>query len=122
MSTRSLCAYPVLIGVAVLLYAASVYAAGDSAREAPSDDATPENSAALDPITIEGEGEPTLDQLQRKFGDALPKPKSGITERRLNDGTLEVNTRFGRFCQRPMPAYLGSGLGGDVNLLAPCAA
>ena len=80
----------------------------------------------LEPVIIEGDGpnaEPTLDQLQRKLGDALARqPGSGLNERRLNDGVLEVTTRFGRFCTRPMPSYLSSGVGGDIGLLAPCAA
>lgn len=118
---------PSLAGAALFCFChAAGVAAGDStdnARSTPSSD-TAEAATSLEPIIIEGEGgELTPEQLRRKFGDALSQPsKPALQERRLDGGGLEVTTRFGRFCTRPMPAYLSSGLGGDIALLAPCAA
>lgn len=78
-----------------------------------------------EPIVIEGEGlapEPTLDQLMRKFREALSQPPSYvISERQLAGGLMEIRTRFGRFCVRPVPPQVQSGLGGDIALAAPCA-
>jgi hypothetical protein len=115
----------------VLCFAACISAAEDSANRSAADGSLSESlspseagAAAqipVEPIVIEGDGaEPTLDQLMRKFGEALAQPPS-LNERRLSGGVLEVTTRFGRFCTQPMPAYLSSGLGGDLTLLAPCA-
>jgi hypothetical protein len=78
-----------------------------------------------EPIVIESDTltpEPTQDQLMRKFRDALGQPPSFIvSERQLAGGVLEVTTRFGRLCARPLPGQLHSGLGGDVTLASPCA-
>ena len=77
-----------------------------------------------EPIVIEGEGlapEPTLDQLMQKFREALSQPPSYvISERQLAGGLMEIRTRFGRFCVRPVPPQVQSGLGGDTALVAPC--
>ena len=78
-----------------------------------------------EPIVIEGEGiapEPTLDQLMQKFREALSQPPTYvISERQLAGGLMEIRTRFGRFCVRPVPPQVQSGLGGDISLAAPCA-
>lgn len=78
-----------------------------------------------EPIVIESEGlapEPTLDQLMQKFREALSQPPSYvISERQLAGGLMEIRTRFGRFCVRPVPPQVQSGLGGDIALAAPCA-
>jgi hypothetical protein len=96
----------------------------EAAPAAPGDGSVLE--IPLDPIVIESdllEPEPTLDQLLRKFRETLTKPPSFIlSERQYAGGTLEVTTRWGRFCARPVPAFAQSGLGGDVTLAAPCAA
>jgi hypothetical protein len=124
-----------LAAATVFCFAACVAAAEDSAGSSPADDSTREapspghagagDETPLEPIVIEGDGpnaEPTHDQLMRKLGKALAQPPSStLSERRLDGGVLEVTTRFGRFCARPMPAYLSSGIGGDIALLAPCA-
>jgi hypothetical protein len=79
----------------------------------------------LEPIVIESDmpnPEPTLDQLMQKFRALLAEPPSFIvSERQFSDGALEVITRFGRFCARPLPGSLHSGLGGDITLASPCA-
>jgi hypothetical protein len=78
-----------------------------------------------EPIVIEGEPiapEPTLDQLMQKFREALSQPPSYVvSERQLAGGLMEIRTRFGRFCVRPVPPQVQSGLGGDISLAAPCA-
>ena len=77
------------------------------------------------PVTIEGELphlEPTPEELIRHFRESLSAPPSFLSsERRLADGTIEVTTRFGRFCAPMLPAQSISGVGGDVRLIAPCA-
>ena len=79
----------------------------------------------VEPIVIESDEltpEPTQDQLMQKFRDALGQPPSYIvSERQLASGVLEVTTRLGRLCVRPLPGQLRSGLGGDITLAAPCA-
>jgi hypothetical protein len=79
----------------------------------------------VEPIVIESDAltpEPTQDQLMQKFRNTLAQPSALIVaERRLSDGTLELTTRLGHFCARPLPAHLESGLGGDITLAAPCA-
>ena len=78
-----------------------------------------------EPIVIEGEApapDLTLDQLMQKFREALSQPPSYvISERQLAGGLMEIRTRFGRFCVRPVPPQVQSGLGGDIALVAPCA-
>ena len=77
-----------------------------------------------EPVVIEGgelAPEPTLDQLMQKFREALSQPPSYvISERQLAGGLMEIRTRFGRFCVRPVPSQVQSGLGGDIALAAPC--
>jgi len=51
----------------------------------------------------------------------LQAPPSFLSsERRLVDGTIEVTTRFGRFCAPSLPVQFLSGVGGDVRLAAHC--
>ena len=80
---------------------------------------------SLAPIAIEGERlypEPTLDDSKRKFRDALGPPPSLIaSERQSTDGAIELTTRFGRFCAKPLPEYLQSRIGGNITLAARCA-
>jgi hypothetical protein len=80
---------------------------------------------SLAPITIEGERlypAPALDNSARKFRDALgPPPILIASERQLTDGAMELTTRFGRFCAKPLPGYLQSNIGGNITLAARCA-
>jgi hypothetical protein len=65
--------------------------------------------------------EATREQLMQKFRDALAQPPAWIiAEHRLSDGTLEVTTRLGHFCAKPLLGHVESGLGGDITLAAPC--
>jgi len=79
----------------------------------------------LPEIVVEGERlypEPTLDSSKRKFRDALgPPPILIASERQFTDGTVELTTRFGRFCAKPLPGYLQSRVGGNITLVARCA-
>jgi hypothetical protein len=79
----------------------------------------------LPPLVIEAQPtnpDPTQDQLMQKFRDALAQPPTLIVaEHRFSDGTLEVTTRLGRFCGKPLLPHVESGLGGDITLAAPCA-
>jgi len=95
--------------------------------------ATNRNTSVVDlslaPITIEGERlypEPTLDESRRKFRDALGTPPIFIAserdEREFTDGSMELTTRFGRFCAKPLPGYLQPRIGGNITLAARCAA
>ena len=70
------------------------------------------------PIVIEGE-ELRPDDSMRQFRDALRRP-DGASERRLADGTVELVTRFGRFCVKPLPSSLQPQIGGEVTLAARC--
>lgn len=87
-----------------------------------------DNSVAdtwLAPITIEGERlypDPTLDDSMRRFRDALgTRPPLILSERQFTDGAMELTTRFGRFCARPLPGYVQPGIGGNITLAARCA-
>ena len=71
------------------------------------------------PIVIQGE-ELGSDDSMRKFRDTL-QPPAGVSERRLSDGTVELVTRFGRFCVKPLPPSLQPRIGGDVTLAARCS-
>ena len=76
------------------------------------------------PISIESDqpaAPPTREELKRKFHDALKLRSSAPEERRLADGTLEITTRLGHFCAKPLPAQAESGVGGNIRLAAPCA-
>jgi hypothetical protein len=79
----------------------------------------------LPPIVVVGEPldlHPTQDQLMRNFRAALGQPPTlVVTEHQFADGSLQMTTRFGRFCAGPPQGYLQSGLGGDIRLAAPCA-
>jgi hypothetical protein len=79
----------------------------------------------LAPLVIEGQAtslDPTQDQLMQKFRDALAQPSTlTVAAHGFSDGTLELTTRLGRFCSKPLPAHVESGLGGDITLAAPCA-
>jgi hypothetical protein len=85
------------------------------------------NSTVVDtsvaPITIEGERlYPDPDNFERKFRDALgPPPILIATERQFTDGAMELTTRFGHFCAKPLPGYLQSNIGGSNTLVARCA-
>ena len=80
---------------------------------------------SLAPIVIEGERlylDPILDDSKRKFRDALgPPPILIASERQFTDGAMELTTRYGRFCAKPLPGYLQSRIGGDITLAARCA-
>ena len=105
----------------------------DTRRSAPSAAATPSGAAPepetpvlevpAPPVVIEGELphlEPTPEDLIQHLRDSLKAPPSFLSsERRLADGTIEVTTRFGRFCSPPVPGQRISGVGGDVRLVAP---
>lgn len=111
--------------LAALCLTASLASAEVISVDANSDQAQIE--IPLDPIVIESEAlapEPTLDQLFQNFRDVLGQPPSLLSsERRSNDGTLEVTTRLGRLCAKPLPgSTVRSGLGGDITLAAPCPA
>ena len=86
--------------------------------------AAPVLDAPAPPVVIEGEGappEPTPDELIQRFRESLQAPPSFLSsERRLADGTIEVTTRFGRFCAPSLPVQFLSGVGGDVRLAAHC--
>ena len=76
------------------------------------------------PISIESEqpaAPPTQKELTRRFHDALKPLSHAPEERRLADGTLEITTRLGHFCAKPLPAQVESGVGGNIRLAAPCA-
>jgi hypothetical protein len=89
------------------------------------DEAQSSAEIRLAPLVIEGQAtnpDPTQDQLVQKFRDALAQPSTLIVaEHRFSDGTLELTTRLGRFCGKPVPAHPESGVGGDITLAAPCA-
>ena len=94
---------------------------------APDLDGRPDKSvleAPAPPVVIEGEApplEPTPDELIQRFRESLQAPPSfQSSERRLTDGTIEVTTRFGRFCAPSLPVQFLSGVGGDVRLAAHC--
>jgi len=70
------------------------------------------------PIVIQGE-EPRPDDSTRKFRDTLA-PSAGVREHRLADGTVELITRFGRFCVKPSPLDLQPHIGGELTLVARC--
>ena len=86
--------------------------------------AAPVLEAPTPPVVIEGEGpphEPTPDELIQRFRESLQAPPSFLSsERRLADGTIEVTTRFGRFCAPSLPVQFLSDVGGDVRLAAHC--
>ena len=86
--------------------------------------AAPVLEAPTPPVVIEGEGappEPTPDELIQRFRESLQAPPSFLSsERRLADGTIEVTTRFGRFCAPSLPVQFLSSVGGDVRLAAHC--
>jgi hypothetical protein len=79
----------------------------------------------LPPLVIEGQAthpDPTEEQLMQKFRQALGQPAPLIVaEHRFSDGTLELTTRLGHFCGKPLPPHLESALGGYITLAAPCA-
>ena len=79
----------------------------------------------LPPIVIESapaSPDLTLDQLMQKFREELGSPPAlTISEHQFYNGPLEIITRFGRLCAEPPLAHLESGLGGQINLAAPCA-
>ena len=70
------------------------------------------------PIVIQGE-ELRPDDSMRQFRDTLA-PSAGASERRPADGSVELVTRFGRFCLKPLPPYLQPRIGGEVTLAARC--
>ena len=66
------------------------------------------------------------DVLQFWIGAPAPDHDSFMQKVRRWFGTdkaldAEIRTRFGRFCVRPVPPQVQSGLGGDISLAAPCA-
>jgi len=71
------------------------------------------------PIVIQEEELSPDDSMQR-LRDTLGR-RAGRSERRLTDGTVELITRFGRFCVKPLPPGLQPGIGGDTTLAARCA-
>lgn len=116
--------------VAALLAGLSLCAAGakqpeqqaplaqDPASEAQLVDQRNSISELPSPIVIQGE-ELRPDDSMRQFRDTLA-PAAGPSERRLADGTVELVTRFGRFCVKPLPPYLQPRIGGEVTLAARC--
>jgi hypothetical protein len=95
-----------------------------TALEAPTttvDSATDDMSVPL--VVIEAERlDPALDNAEQRFRDALgPPPVLIASERHLTDGAAEVSTRFGRFCEKPLPGSLQSPIapiGGSITLPA----
>jgi hypothetical protein len=83
---------------------------GDSSAEVPS----------VPVIEVVTNPDLTQDQLMQRFRDELAQPPT-LTVRRFADGALEMTTRFGHFCGKPLPPHFESGLGGDITLAAPCA-
>jgi hypothetical protein len=61
----------------------------------------------------------------QSFHDALERDGSrkptGIVERQLAGGIIEVNTRYGRFCLAPLPTYLSSSLSTSSGLTTFCS-
>lgn len=95
-------------------------------KPAPEAPATKGNSSAVDtslaPVIIEGERLYPEASFQQKFGAALgPPPVLIAIERQFTDGTMQVTTRFGHFCAKPLPGYLQSGIGGTITLVPRCA-
>jgi hypothetical protein len=96
------------------------------ALEAPP---TNEDSFSVDtsssPVTIEGQRlypDSAPDSLERNFHDALGPPTSLIvSERRFTDGAIELTTRFGRFCAKPLPGYLQSHIEASMTVVGRCA-
>ena len=80
---------------------------------------------SLAPITIESERlypAPALENSAQRLRDALgPPPILIASERQLADGAMELTTRFGHFCVKPLPGYLQSGIGGTITLAVRCA-
>jgi hypothetical protein len=82
----------------------------------------------LGSVVIEAEPilEPGIDELMRSFRDALEQDRQrrslDIVERQYASGALEVDTRYGRFCFAPLPAFLGSDLTPGSALASRCAA
>jgi hypothetical protein len=111
-----------------------MYCANAQSREAdalpvhgPAHEAQPAaegaSSAEVPVVPVESERinpEPTQDELMQKFRDVLAQSPIAA-EHRFSDGALEVTTRFGHFCAKPLPGHVESGLGADITLAAPCA-
>jgi hypothetical protein len=109
------------VSVAALLACLSLCAAGAKQPDQPAhraQDPAPE-AEFPSPIVIQGE-ELRPDDSMRRFRDTLER-SAGPSERRLADGTVELITRFGRFCVKPLPSHLQPGIGGDLTLAARCA-
>jgi len=90
----------------------------DPAPEVQPADQSSSTGEPPSPIVIQGE-ELRPDDSMRQFRDALGSP-AGVSERRLADGTVELVTRIGRFCVKPVPPYLQPRIGGEVTLAARC--
>jgi hypothetical protein len=43
------------------------------------------------------------------------------SERQFTDGAMELTTRFGHFCVKPLPGYPQPNIGGSNTLVARCA-
>ena len=116
--------------VAALLAGLSLCAAGakqpeqqalqaqEPASEAQPADQPNSTGELPSPILIQGE-EVRPDDSMRQFRDTLT-PAAGASERRPADGSVELVTRFGRFCLKPLPPYLQPRIGGEVTLAARC--
>jgi len=92
------------------------------ALEAPP---TSEDSSTVDasspPVVIEGE-QMYPDDPKQKFREALgPPPSLVASEHQFGDGSMELSTRFGRFCAKPVPGSVQLRIGGDITLAARCA-
>ena len=118
------------LGLALCTWLAIFVAQGTDARAAvsPGEAAASEETLSDIPvplISVESDQPapaPTHEQLMRRFRDALGRPLgTGVEERQLADGTLELPTQLGRFCARPLPAQSRSQVGGSTTLVAPCA-
>ena len=101
-------------------------AVDETALEAPTTTAdSTVDDMTVAPVIIEAERlhpDPSLDSVEHKLRDALgPPPVLIASERHFTDGATEVNTRFGRFCEKPVPGNVESPIGGSITLAARCA-
>lgn len=83
-------------------------------------------SAAPPSVIIEAppiETGPTIELLLQRFRAALAEDRARAlpSERHLASGATELQTRYGRFCINPLPAYLYSDLAGTLTLASRCA-
>jgi hypothetical protein len=92
--------------------------------QAPSE--APPIELSIGGIVIEAEWlkvEPSLEEQAQEFRKALAVPDLLTpVERSFADGSVEVQTRYGKFCLRPVPDYLQASIGSGLALAARCAA